>query len=152
VANLPSQERTIGEHAYRVTMLPMGQWLELESLVLRIAGPAIAEAMAGAKNVQSLGDLQIESLGGALHRLSQAATAAEQERLLTLLGQGAQADGHTLTWGEMRTWWPRFMRELAPFVAFALEVQLADFFDGLKSGLGISVVAPAVDEPASPST
>jgi hypothetical protein len=152
-SNLPSQERTIGEHVYRVTMLPVGRWLELQTLVLRIAGPALAEALASAKGA-SIMDLQVEGLGGALHRLSQSATASEQEKLLTMLGEATTVEGKPLTWARQGMWWARRMRDLAPFVAFALEVEFADFFAGLTSAIGATSSAEQgpSEAPESPIT
>jgi hypothetical protein len=146
-ANLPHVDRRIGAHLYRVTRLPMGKWLDLQATVLRIAGPGLAEVIAGAEgSLADLGGVDVRSLAGAIREVAARATAAEQRGLLELLGDATMVEGdegkwRALPWARMATWWPRYMAELVPFVAFGLEVQLADFFAGLVSAFGGTVRA-----------
>jgi len=143
-ADLPYETETIGRHSYRVGRLPFGQWLELEALLLEALGPSFAELLTAwrprptvAGQKVSLLDLNGEVIGRALYRLSTALPASTQERVLELVGTVTQCDGHALGWREMRQHWPRYMAELLPFVAFAMGVQFADFFDGALDVLDV---------------
>lgn len=158
--NLPHQDRLIGAHRYRVTMLPMGRWLRLEGLVVGIAGPALGEALAEARGtLADLGGIDVRDLGGALRAIAQRATPEAQQELLELVADATQVEGEKgfspLPWSRQITWWPRCMAELGPFVAFALEVQLADFFGGLLTVAGARIAGQpeSTSEPdESPTT
>ncbi len=129
--NLPSDDRTIGSTTYQVTRLPMRQWLELKALGMRLAGPVIAEVLAGAKGgLSSLLDknMDLGGIGQALYRLCADAKPADYNKLLDILGKCTAINNKPL---DKDFWWPRNMEELAPYVAFALEVQFKDFFAGL---------------------
>jgi hypothetical protein len=146
--NLPSQERLIGGTVYRVTMLQMGQWEELLVLVMRGGGKPVAEFLAGinAGNISSVieeirefGTITPEALASLLPRLASAlCTLAETldvttiRRLRELLALSTFVDGSPLDMTRQQTYWARgHMAELVPYLGFALEVQLADFFGGL---------------------
>ena len=145
--DLPSQERVIGRHTYRVAQLPMGSWLELESLLLDVLGPALAEVVAVWKPGQGLGGLDTRALAFAISAISSKAPAATQERVLSLLEGSTLCDGHRLD----RLHWPRNMGELAGYMAFAMGVQFADFFGGLAAEFSALEEEPPDEEAPSPS-
>jgi len=146
--DLPGDERVIGQHTYRVAMLPMGKWLELEAILLDVIGPALAELIGGWRSGEGIGGLDHRALAFAISAISTKAPAETQGRVLDILSASTLCDGHRLN----SLHWPRNMGELAAYVAFALEVQFADFFGGLAAELSALEEAPpdAEEEQQSP--
>ena len=137
--DMPYQDRMIGEITYRVSALPMGKWISLEATVAKVLGPALGELFVGAKGgIAALlaGEIETDALGSAIYRITSGADEATQLKVISLLESATKtldSDGQDHHLGADH--WPRHMRDLAPWLAFALEVQLGDFISGFVAAL-----------------
>lgn len=134
--DLPRQSKTIGGHRYHVRRLPWGLWQQLYVRLQRVVGPALGRMLEGSGGgLSSLLNRDVSGLGEALGDLTQRLDHDTLEWVTTTLGTYTDVeDGRhtrTLEAPVQETWWPHHLREFAPWLAFALEVQLADFFAGL---------------------
>lgn len=142
--DLPSQERDICGKRYRIFMLPMGRWFEFEALVMRLIGPALAEILSKSDGrLARLGDLQISAtgLGNALYEWCSKADSKDHEAVVKMLSSVTRVDDNPLGDNGYLVHWPSNMRALVPFLAFGLQVQLADFFVGAGSAIGVRLDA-----------
>lgn len=137
MSDLPSKSKEIGGKTYRVFQLPMRKWLDLESLVLRLVGPAFAELISKGKG-SSVSDLQLptEAIGQAIYQACSTARADDHAALLELLASATHVDGSLIGSNGWQAHWPRNMGALLPYMRFALEVQFADFLAGAGINLG----------------
>jgi hypothetical protein len=121
---LPSEEREVYEHTYRARRLLLGDWIELETLVMSLIGSQVLDL--DENNLSSLAPAAIRSSNPQAHR-----------KLFELLGKSidVQKDGggwSPLTYERQSRWWAFYQRELPAAVALFFEVQFRDFFSGLE--------------------
>jgi hypothetical protein len=152
--NLPSITRTIGEHEYKATILPLIQWYPLEGLCTEAFGGPLEELLGsiplnavdleeGRLALSSLDSDFVESLakviGGLLRGLGPEKLRALVESMtgsveVRVPGQNFE----TFTEASIHEWFRRYMGELLPVILLHLEAQFKDFFGGalsLLSGL-----------------
>lgn len=131
--DMPAEERAIGGSTYRVVMLPLGKWLELESLVLGLFAAPLEELLRNLKG-GDIGAVQVDEIAPALRQLAERLRADDVKRLLGMVALCTyvkEGDGWSLLDESRQNYfWPRHMRELVGALAFFLEVQFRDFFAG----------------------
>ena len=132
---MPGEEGVIGENTYMVRMLPMRDWFELETLLMRVAGSSVAEFFSGGKGFKSVLDIDTKAVGAALYAFTSRADAKEHAKFLEILGGCTWVNGKILGKNGQNAHWPRHMGELAGYIKHALSVQFADFISGLQSEL-----------------
>lgn len=122
--DLPRIDREIGEHEYRCVRLMLGNWIELEVLIIRILGAQVL-------------DLDEKNIGAYAPAALQGANKKDHEILFELMGRSLQTRTEQGNWAlltraEQERWWPNNIRELGPVAALFFEVQFSDFFAGLE--------------------
>jgi len=154
-ANLPLVERKINGTRYVVTRL--GWWGMMDALhrAEALLGPAL-EAMLGA-DIQSIASA-LEADGGSVAKavslLVRRLTDRDGRELLEILGRQTmvEAEGRKvwLSPDVMDTWFSQRPADALLWLAFAVEVQLRDFFEQPMRELGAALGAKATTT-ASPS-
>lgn len=150
-ANLPYVEREIGEHLYRITRLDWWSLQDLISGLTEILGPSLEGLGTGI----SLGDLlEVDSseilpaLASALGR----ATGAKGQALQLVLGRQTIVEVEDravqLDKATMGIWFSQTPDEAIPWLLFALEVQVKDFFGPLLR----AAPSPQASQPNAPTT
>ena len=139
--DMPSKRRTVGKHEYKVTMLPLGRWIELQQLVAKLFGGALEEFFGAMDGVQDIGSIELAKLMPVIRALILSATVEDLEALFDAMGRGLQVREEDGGWTildrrRQQVWWAHNMGELAPVAAFFLEVQFRDFFAGLLGMVG----------------
>ena len=129
--DLPRVDREVGEHEYRCTRLLLGDWIELEVLVMRVLGAQVL-------------DLDEKSIASYAPTAIQSANKRDHEALFELMGRALQVRSGQggwalLTRAKQERWWASNIRELGPVLGLFFEVQFSDFFKGLE---GLSPLAP----------
>jgi hypothetical protein len=154
--NLPSREREINGTLYRVTILPLARWYELEGLALDSFGDPLrrlfAAVPAGEHGGLDVGGVQTEALADVLHGVLVGLAGAKLARLVETMGDVLElrgADGwRRLSAAQIDAHMRRHMRDLVPVLLLHLEVQFADFFGGAMSAL--ADVAPRAQTALAP--
>ena len=86
MSEIPNKSRTIGKHEYRSRMMPLGEWFDLEELVVDALGGPL-EKLFGAMPQLTTGkfdleDLQTEAIAEALHGLLRGLGSKRLSRLV----------------------------------------------------------------------
>lgn len=121
--DLPSVERTIYSHEYRATRLTLGDWIELEALVIRILGTQVLDI--NEENLSALAPMALRGADPSVHK-----------KVFELAAKSlAYRDGdgwRPLTMAIQNRWWARHLQEMPGAIGLFLEVQFKDFFSGLE--------------------
>lgn len=135
--NLPTFTRTIGQHEYTVTRLGFAQARRLLELSEQLLGPAILSLLSGIDTQAALSSIlgtdarrAAEAILGTLGRLG----SAKSDEVFRLLGAHTrvQDEGKLMVLSESNQdqWWALHPEECIAWLAYAYEVQFADFFAG----------------------
>lgn len=122
--DLPSEERKIGENHYKCSRLMLTQWIELESLLMRLLG---AQVM----------DLDENNFGAYAEKAISSSTARDHEKIFGLMGYSVSVKNPQGGWGMLsretqERWWAVYIREMPGVLVLFFEVQFKDFFTGLE--------------------
>lgn len=122
--DLPRIDREIGEHEYRCARLLLGDWIELEVLVMKVLGAQVL-------------DLDEKNLMTYAPTMVQGANKRDHEALFELVGRSLQVRSGQggwalLTRAKQERWWAHNIRELGAVLGLFFEVQFSDFFGGLE--------------------
>lgn len=134
-ADLPSENREINGTVYTVSMLPLKKWMQLKKVAFGVIGAPLAEALASAEGgIKDLLGMNIsnKAIGQGLYAMCANSSPESDELMLKLLSEATMVGDNRL---DPVGHWPRNMGNLGPYLAFALEVQFADFFKGLLGAL-----------------
>lgn len=144
-----TEERRIGDHTYRVTQLTALKARALFARLVRFIGPAAATAI-GAGQLPSMGDL-----GGMLGELTERVSDDELGWFAARLGECSYLVGDN---GKVLQLEPSVvdlhfagaLLDMFKWMAFALEVNFADFLSVLKRTQAAASTAPANQASRSP--
>jgi hypothetical protein len=146
-----SEERTIGEHTYRVTQLTALKSRELFSRLVRLLGPGVA-AMVSAG--QGISRSQISQMLG---EISQRVTDDELDHFCRVLGSSSQivAAGNAVTLDKevIDVHFAGQLFNLFKWLAFALEVNYSDFLSVFaRMQAAVSAAAAKSPSPSPPAS
>jgi hypothetical protein len=149
--DIPNDTTELGDRTYRVSFLTTKAFYELLSLLGNLAGPSISEFLAGVEGSLSQlgGNVDNKAVGNAVYQLCTRANAKDLERLQDMLSRVTTVDGSPI--GDAHhIYWTKHRRHLLPWLAFALRVQLSDFFAGGADAL--KALAPNPGDQESQAT
>lgn len=123
IIDLPYLEREIGCHTYRCDRHLLKDWIELETLLIRVLDMQVLDMDEG-------------NLGAYAPRILGAATKADHEQIFDLLSRSIKVQNPEGGWSMISRqtqdrWWPAFIGELPGALGMYFEIQFADFFRGL---------------------
>lgn len=131
--NLPTKSKIINGRNYEVTQLTMKKWLELKVVVIKMCGPSLGELLHSWTGTEDL-NIDTRSVGYAIFSLSEKINSPDYEKILSILYNVSKVDNIELH-GIAETWFPTHMKDFPEYLVFALEVQFADFFDGVMNAI-----------------
>jgi hypothetical protein len=139
---IKTEEKTIDGVRYQVTQFPAMEALRVQTQLLKVAGPALAAIFSGVRSgdgAKAKMEFSPIFLAAALEKLSDKLNEDELERLVLRLLAGArimEQNGGPFDGPNGRVLFNmHFAGKLATLwkvIAFVLEVNYQDFFDGLK--------------------
>lgn len=145
-----TEERRIGDHTYRVTQLTALKARALFARLVRFVGPAAATAIgAGMK-------INMSQLGSLLSELTERVSDDELGWFAARLGEcsylvGDNGKALQLEPSVVDMHFAGSLLDMFKWMAFALEVNFADFLSELKRTQAVASMVPGNPESKSPS-
>lgn len=144
-----TEDRTIGAHTYRVTQLTALKARALFARLVRFIGPAAATALGGGRKLSQL------DLGSLLSDLTERVTDEELGYFCDVLGSCSElvgTNGKTVALDReiLDVHFAGALLDMFKWLAFALEVNFADFLTELKRTQAAASMAQVRAESKSP--
>lgn len=137
---IEARDREINGTHYTVRMLNGTKGKALLTRLFKLAGPALADILAGIKDAQSVQEMKLDGVADAVRSFASRLPDNELNEITLILAEHTEitiAGGKPMALKQLAdSHFAGNYREMFSWIAFALEVNYADFFggsDGLQS-------------------